>query len=339
MKLFPDAPVDFSQINEIIMHPIRSRLLRTGIELGVFDRLTGPVTSLEVSEELGTHPENTGHLLDGLTAIGLLEKSDGRYSNGDVARTFLISGTDTYLGELFDQYQRTLVDVLDNLTDMVRHGPPQQPDGTGPDDTGYLDQYASVLANAARGGHAQVISRIARELPEFPRMRRLLDVGGGPGIIAMTILDEHPTMTGVVFEQPAMAEVAMGFIGEYGMEDRLEVIGGDFMTDEVDRTYDLILTSFCLYFGKHCLDRIVRKIFDSLDPGGVFMSVHEGLTDEGTSPEILVLPEMGFNMRGRSMAFHHGDISDSMRQCGFSSVESRPELTPFGEVELVVGRK
>jgi len=123
------------------------------------------------------------------------------------------------------------------------------------------------------------------------------------------------------------------------MEDRLEVIEGDFMTDEVEGTYDLILTSFCLYFRKRCLDRIVRKVFDSLDPGGGFMSWHEGLANEGTSPEILVLPEIGFNMRGRSMAFNHGDIADSMRRCGFSSVESRPELTPFGEVELVVGRK
>jgi SAM-dependent methyltransferase len=339
MTLFPELPVDFSTLNEIVLQPIRSRLLRTGIELKIFDHLILPMTAVEIARSTGTHPDNTAHLLDGLTAMGLLEKRGGKYRNGDIAQTFLVSGSDTYLGGLIDAYQRTLVDVLENTTEVVRRGPSHPPDHGALTDSQDPDIYASVLANTARGGYAQIISRIVRELPESSGMRRMLDIGGGPGIIAMAILDDHPTMIGVVFEQPGMAEAARRYIDAYQMEGRLKVLEGDFLLDDIDGGYDLILTSFCLYFGKHCIDSIVTKIYEALEPGGVYISIHEGLTHEGTKPEILVLPQMGCNMMGRPIAFQWGEIAGSMKRCGFSSVESRMERTPFGEVELVLGRK
>jgi len=267
-----------------------------------------------------------------------LEKREGHYDNSIMASTYLVSGKETYLGELFDQYQRTLVEPLDDLTAMVRHGPFLPPEGSGLTDPNYFDRYASALANAARGGHAQIVSGIVRDIPGSKR-EKLLDIGGGPGIIAMAILDENPEMTGTVFEQPNMAKVARKTISEYGFGERLDVKEGDFLIDDPGNGYDLILASYCLYFGKHCLDKVVGKIFQSLEPNGVFVSIHEGLTEEGTQPEILVLPQMGYNMMGHPMAFRWGELAESMRRCGFSSVESRPETTPFGEVELVIGRK
>jgi hypothetical protein len=123
------------------------------------------------------------------------------------------------------------------------------------------------------------------------------------------------------------------------MEGRLEVQPGDFLDDEVEGSFDLILTSFCLYFGRHRLDHMIGKIYDLLNPDGQFISIHEGFTAEGTAPEILVLPQMAYDMMGHSVSFRWGEIAESMRRCQFNSVESRPERTPFGEVELVIGRK
>ena len=177
------------------------------------------------------------------------------------------------------------------------------------------------------------------ELPDFPSMKRMLDIGGGPGIIAMAIIDSHPSMTGVVLELPGMARVAENLVREYGMERRIEVVSGDFLRSPVGEGYDLIWCSFCLYFGKHCLDKVVRKMADALVPGGVFISLHEGLTDEKTSPEMLVLPQLAQNMMGHPVAFVEGEIADALRRAGFSSVNSRPEESPYGQVELVVGRK
>jgi hypothetical protein len=46
-------------------------------------------------------------------------------------------------------------------------------------------------------------------------MKSMLDLGGGAGFFAMAIVDAHPEMRGVIFEQPPVAAVAKEHIAEY----------------------------------------------------------------------------------------------------------------------------
>ncbi|NYT12156.1 MAG: methyltransferase domain-containing protein [Methanomassiliicoccales archaeon] len=339
MNRSPELKVGFGMINEIILQPIRSILLRTSLEIGVFDVLSDFTSSIDVSKRLGTHHDNTRYLLDGLASCDLVEKNNQMYRNTEMSRLYLVSESANYMGSYIQLYQRSLIDALDDLTEMVQKGsipsPPKVVDGSYDE----FEEYVKALASAAKGGTARIAARIVSQQPEFPTMRRMLDIGGGPGIIAMAIVDPHPFMKGVIFEQPAMAEVARKNISDFGMEDRMEVISGNFLTDPLEESFDLIWTSFCLYFAKHHLDETIKKIFEALEPGGIFISLHEGLNEEGTKPEILVLPNIAMNMNGHDTAFESGEIVEAMRRSGFSDVRSRPEDSPFGEVEVVIGKK
>jgi predicted TPR repeat methyltransferase len=339
MNRFPELNVGFGMINEIILQPIRSILLRTGLEVGVFDALSDFTSSIDVSKRLDTHHDNTRYLLDGLASCGLVEKKNQIYRNTEMSKLYLVSKSPNYMGSYIRIYQRSLIDALDDITGMVRKGlipsPPKAVDS--PYDE--FEEYANALASAAKGGTAQIAVRIVSQQPEFPTMRRMLDIGGGPGIIAMAIIDSHPFMKGVIFEQPAMAEVAKEYVSDFRMEDRMEVVSGNFLTDLLEESYDLIWTSFCLYFAKHHLDETIKKIFEALEPGGIFISLHEGLKEEGTKPEILIIPNIAMNMKGHDMAFESGEIAEAMKRSGFSDVRSRPEESPFGEVEAVIGKK
>jgi hypothetical protein len=46
-------------------------------------------------------------------------------------------------------------------------------------------------------------------------------------------------MSGVIFDQPDVVKVAQAFIEEYGINGRMEVMGGDYMTDPIGDGYDL----------------------------------------------------------------------------------------------------
>lgn len=339
MNKFPAPMVEFTEINRMIIEPIRSILLRTGLELGIFDRLSEPSTPEDVSVRLGAHLERTVVLLNGLVACGLLEKTEGVFRNTALSENYLVSSSDTYLGPLVEIYQRSLVDPLEKMTDIVRKGPPHPTVNSSHESREGLDTYSMALRNAARGGPAQTAARIVRELPEFESMNNMLDVGGGPGIIAMAIVDSHPSMRGTIFELPGMAEVARETVLSYGMEERMDVISGDFLRTPVEDRYDLIWTSFCLYFGKHRLGEVVAKIGEALTPEGVFISLHEGLDHERTWPEMLVLPQLAHDLMGRSFVFERGEIGRALENAGFSGVESRMEESPYGPVELVIARK
>ena len=146
-------------------------------------------------------------------------------------------------------------------------------------------------------------------------------------------------MRGVIFDRPAIIKVAETFIKEYEMEDRMEVLGGDYNHDSIGEGYDLIWASASLYLGKGDMDSLMKKIYVALNPGGVFISYHDGLTHERTKPDIMALGWTPTALMGQDMGFDQGFIADSMLRVGFKSVHSRTLDTPMGPMDLDIGRK
>ena len=66
MKQLPEVNTSFGDLYRTLYEPIRTKLLLTGIELGVFNQLSEPKTAEAGSEAIDTHPENTRRFLDGL---------------------------------------------------------------------------------------------------------------------------------------------------------------------------------------------------------------------------------------------------------------------------------
>ena len=330
-----EVDVSYGDLIKMIVAPIRSKLLLTGIKLKVFNQLSEPKSADAVAKTIDTHPRNTRLLLDGLTAINLLQKKNGLYRNSRIAQVFLVEGKPTYLGDLCSKIRDD--SVLENMLPLVREGPPLMPQTSFSE--GFSAQYAEIWAGTERAGDAQLVANIVSELPEFPSFQKMLDLGGGPGIIGISIVASHPRMKGVIFDLPPVAIVAEDFIRKYKMEDRMQILGGDFNCDSIGEGYDLVLACSCLQFAKE-IDSIVKKIHDSLNPGGVFTSFFGfGLTRERTKPEFVVLNTLATALLGQDIGFDQGFIADSMIRIGFRSVHSRTLDTPWGPWELDIARK
>lgn len=113
MRKLPEITCRPAEIYDLLYGQVRAALLLAGIELGVFDHLDEPASAVSVAEAIGGHRGNTGLLLDGLTAVGLLCKKDGLYRNGDLAQTYLVKGTETYLaGQMTPAITGSLADGL-----------------------------------------------------------------------------------------------------------------------------------------------------------------------------------------------------------------------------------
>ncbi len=82
----------------------------------------------------------------------------------------------------------------------------------------------------------------------------MLDLGCGPGLLGIALILDHPTMNGVLFDQPPVAEVARRCAAEYGVSDRVTVMSGDYLNDSIGEGYDLILASMTLNFALGSLD-------------------------------------------------------------------------------------
>lgn len=336
MKNLPEVNVSFKDLYRMLIAPIKPKLLLAGIELKVFNHLSEPRSADAVAQAIGTHPGNTRLFLDGLAASDLVVKKRGLYQNTPVTQTFLVEGGPTSLGQMFTFSAQFF--VLDNLPKLVKEGPPPpSPESDMGSDEMWV-QFAASLANYERAGAAQKAAQIVSELPEFSSFRKMLDLGGGPGLIGIAIVASHPSMKGVIFDRPAIVEVAENFIKEYQMQDRMEVLGGDFDYDPIGEDYDLIWASAALNPSKD-LDSLMKKIYNALNPGGVFISFHDGLTHERTKPGIMVLSSMPTALMGQDMSLNQGFIAGSMLRVGFNSVRSHTVDTPMGPMDLDIGRK
>lgn len=146
------------------------------------------------------------------------------YRNLPIAQTFLAESSPIYIGEML-QMNEKYVDSLKNMTRLVKEGP------VGEDaETKLASQ--ELWAEVTRASAAWVMSGIGRrvagilsELPGFSGFQRMLDLGGGHGMFALYIVNAHPHMKGIIFDRPAVIEVAKEFIHEYGMDDLTPLYG------------------------------------------------------------------------------------------------------------------
>ena len=339
MKPLPKPNKDFRALHDMVTAPIRTRLLMTGIELGIFDEMSTFRSAEEIAAAIGGHEGNTERFLNALATIGLVEKKDGRFQNLPETSAFLVSREPTYLGPLFRLAKAMCLDSLEDLPGLVRNGPNPESRDRAFDDEDLWAAATRASAGWVMGGAGQQMADIVAGLREFPNFRRMLDLGGGHGMFALYFVAAHPTMDGVVFDRPAVTAVAKGFIEEFDLTDRVAVKTGDYLADDIGSGYDLVWASATLNFARHDLDPLITKIYNALTPGGVFASFQDGMTHERTRPDTM-LGHLGDALRmGQNYAFDQGEIADAMLRCGFRSVRSRTVETPMGAMDLDIARK
>lgn len=339
MKKLPEVNISFKDIYDMCTLPIKTKVLLTSIKLGIFNHLSKPISAEAVAGAIGTHPRNTGFFLDCLAAIDLVVKNGGLYYNVPAVQTFLVEESSTYLGNIISYESETKIFTHNDLIKLIKEGPSQPLNPhTSSDEMSEEDVYSYI--NFEKAGVSQKIVEIVSALPEFTSFRKMLDLGCGPGLNGMAIVAAHSTMKGVSFDRKRTINITKVCINDYGLTRRMEVISGDYTKDSIGGEYDLILASDTLYYTRDEIDPIIKKIYDALNPAGVFLSFHHGLTDERTKPEKMVLGMLYDCLRGEDMGLlDQGFIADAMLRSGFRSVRSSTIETSWGLIDLDIGRK
>ncbi len=340
-KTLPDLDMQPAELLKLPYDAVKWELLKTAIEFNLFDHLSEFRTAEEVAAALTLHSGNTEHFLNALTAMGWLTKKNGRFLNTALVKAFLTSGGDTSIGGVLmfmDQWNTAVLNG--KMAGLIKNGPPSAQNMA---DEGTWEKGARVSVNNSRTGRAQLIASHVSALPEFSSFSRILDLGAGPGVIGIAVAAAHPSLKCYLFDQVAVANVAKAVIAEYGMQDRVAALCGDYMNDPIGDGYDFIMANFTLNFYKDKLDEIVAKVYRALKPGGIFMVTSDGLTHEKTSPPAMVISWLATSLQGCDMSFEQGVIADAMLGAGFVSVRSRTlndvEMEAFGPVDMDIARK
>ena len=186
--------------------------------------------------------------------------------------------------------------------------------------------------DAAMTGLSRQVSQSIVEAYDFGKFGRVVDVGGGRGVILAAILAANPSLRGVLFDQPHVVANAGPVLGEAGVADRCEIAGGDFF-ESVPAGGDAYVLKAILH-DWHDAEaiRILRACRAAIPAGGTLVLVeqviakpNEGLIGKLSDLNMLVAP----SGRERTAA----EFTELLAQADFRLNSIKPTMSAVSIIE------
>lgn len=316
------------KIMQIITGGWATSILGAGTHHRIFTTLEEhPATAEEVAKKTAISPRGAQALLDGLTGLGLLTLSEGRYGNTPEASAFLIQGKPSYLGAMAEVFLDDL-STWQNLPGVAKTGLPTSANTADVADNSFW--HALVPAIAAL---SIPLAQMAAERLGVPKAGAIswLDVGGGSGVWSAVWLGANKKAQGNQLDWPNVNRIAREFVGGFGVADRFHTIDGDFhSTDFGSAKYDFAIYAHIAHQEDPASNiESFRKFRKALKPGGTLVVNDFILNDDRTGHPFAMLfaSQMLLASKG-GFTYRQSDYRDWLGQAGFKSAEIVPTPTP-----------
>jgi hypothetical protein len=220
------------------------------------------------------------------------------------------------------------------LLDTVRTGKALPKAGEGPDLFAHLPEEEERL----RRFHLAMTSASRMQVPAlllafpFQKYSTIVDVGGGQGFFLSALLGPCPHSRGILFDRPEALANIENPTELQGIEDRLEIRGGDFF-ESIPAGGDLYILKSVLHDWS---DGEALKILSNIRKvieGGSRLLVIETILDESNKPS-------PGKMTDNLMMLHTGGLERTRSQwisllgeAGFSIRKLHKNLTPHTLIE------
>lgn len=310
----------FMEKNEAMLE---AQLMFGAIELDLFEYLEEPISAERLAKKLDYDATNLKWLLQALTAMDFLIKTDKGFQNLPQTEYYLHPKSEMYLGEQLLYWKE--MTSIDTLVDLVKKGAPEKffEDENGSDFFDFRSM-GQGNRNAMYLGRVQHFISVVKNFFEPEQDFSVLDMGCGSGIFSIEILRNFPNAKAVLFDQKAVAEITQQVVEEYKVTERANIQTGNFVTDEITGNYDLLIASGIMDFVGD-LDKMTTKMKKLMnDRGIIFISSH-GLNDDFTKPKSMVLGWLSSHLNGLSILKSDRQIRESFERSGF-------RLSPIREI-------
>ncbi|MDR0280877.1 MAG: methyltransferase domain-containing protein [Paucimonas sp.] len=313
--------------------------LHLALECGLFDQLQEFAAPHEVAGALCLDHANTGYLLELLWSMNLLQRDvRQRYRNTPLAADYLRQDAPTYCGDALLFRHKVMRQTGEQLGDLLRNGSTAPPALSDAIRRGWANAARVQIAQEQRAVTAGVACALLETLPEYPRLERILDLGGGPGLVAVALARRLPALRGVVFEYPECAAVAADNIAAAALDTRLQAVGGDLDQDDFGEGYDLIWCSSVLHFVKD-LPAVLDRLHAALKPGGVLVCCQAEVPAVPKQAGRVLPYYLHMRMHGRHV-LAEGELARLLRSHGYQRVQQLNDLRfPVTPVNAVIARK
>lgn len=291
--------------------------LHAGVKMDIFTIIgSRKLTAKAIAEKMNADQRAVTTLLNALSAMGLLVKSDDFYANSEGARTFLSKDSPQYIGYMIMHHYH-LIESWINIDQAVLSGKPVRRRSSNQDEV-KRESFLMGMFNMAMSIAPKLSDSI-----DLSSRSHLLDLGGGPGTYAIHYCLKNPNLKAKIFDLPTTKPFAEKTINKFGLKDRIDFIPGDYLIDPIPGSYDVAWLSHILHGeGPDDCQQIINKTTAALKPGGMIL-IHEFILDN-TMDKPLFPALFSINMligtsEGRS--YTEKQLADMLEKAGVKEVK------------------
>lgn len=153
---------------------------------------------------------------------------------------------------------------------------------------------------------------------DLSRFSSVLDIGGGSGIYACSLVANHPNLKATVFDQASVEKIARKRVEELGFAGRVDVVAGDMLTEPLPGGHDLHLYSNVLHdWDLPEVRLLLAASFAALKPGGMLI-IHDAIIDREKSGPLPVAEYSALLMHStQGKCYSVGEYEDLASEAGF----------------------
>lgn len=331
-----------SDIHFLLSAHFPSAALAAALERGLFWEIDDRPRSVEsLAKSLGIPLAVCRYWLRLLESLGIVEETQDSYGLTTVSHSAIIksheAGTWSELAREERLKWASDLALLEALfePEMMK---PSKKCVLGPE-PGYVSamrkdpQQAHRFTHMLYDLHAPLAKDIARQL-ELEDAKTLLDIGGGSGVVSLTLLAKHPKLTATVMDIPNVCAVGRQIADQTPVASRITYYPADFFLDAFPAQFDLILACDIMGYAQ----ALINKAAAHLEAGGRFVIVDRWFEEPrdwsiGQSVYLLrrSLNEPEFFLPS------FADLHNRLRQAGLEPI-AREEI-PYGRWQMIQARK
>jgi hypothetical protein len=337
----PAAPSARKTLLALVNASWTTQAIAAAIQLGLPELLAQrPLTVDALAEATRSHAPSLSRLLRALTTLDLVaEDADGAFAltemgtllrtdiDGSLAAWALFCGTSAWAS-------------WGRLADCIRSGRSARAMTLGFEGLDHLAEDPGAARNFHRAmvDLTQPIARAFAAAESFTDVHAVVDVGGGAGILLATILIAHPTLRGVLFDQPHTRETATALLTDDGLLERCTLITGSFF-ESIPGGGDLYLLKSILHDWDDARCATILRNCRRAMPSHARLSVLERVMPEritGSAGDRAIARSdlnmlVGPGGRERTEAEYRALLDEA----GFVCVGSRPLIDDFSVLDAV----
>jgi hypothetical protein len=255
---------------------------------------SGPQSSDDLAAVTGTNGRSLYRVLRALASVGVFrEDPDGHFALTPLGQCLRSDAPEpvgpwaVYVGQ--PEYWQ----AWGHLLESVRTGEHAFRHAHGMNTWEYYAHHPEAAAafDCAMTSRSRRQADAVLEVCNFGRFGCVVDVGGNQGAFLTAILAHHPSVRGVLFDQPNVVEGAAEVLRSAGVADRCQIVGGDFF-DAVPSGGDAYVLKFVLHdWGDEPAKAILRNCRRAIAADGRLLVIESEISppNEGAIGKFLDL--------------------------------------------------